>query len=45
MFQTGIFYNRIDSDIKPGQTFTAYGLFLEIFLRLASLQAFRIKNI
>ena len=43
MFQTGIFYNRIDSDIKPGQTFTAYGLFLEIFLPLTSLKLFESK--
>ena len=39
MFKTGMFYNLVDRDIKPGQSFTTYGLFLEIFRRLTSFKS------
>ena len=45
ILKTGIFYNLIDRDIKPGQSFTTYGLFLEIFKRFTSLKSKVSRNL
>ena len=44
MFKTGRFYNPINFDIKPGQTFTTFGQFLEN-LRPLTLKDFQIEHI
>ena len=45
ILKTGIFYNLIDRDIKPGQSFTTYGWFLEIFKRFTSLKSKVSRNL
>ena len=45
MLKTGIFYNLIDRDIKPGQTFTTFGSFLEYLNFCFCVQDFQLKNL
>ena len=45
MLKTGIFYNLIDRDIKSGQSFTTYGLFLEILRLFTSFKSKLSRNL